>query len=58
MRYRECYDGMAHDFETLRDALQRIAAGQEMTGIWTHAETVVRYQEIARKALTDARVQS
>lgn len=52
----EGYNGIAHDLETLRTALERIAAGQEMSGIWTHAETVVRYQEIARKALGQAAV--
>jgi hypothetical protein len=51
MKMNEGYNGIAHDLETLRTALERIAAGQEMSGIWTHAETVVRYQEIARKAL-------
>jgi len=35
-------------------ALARIAAGQEMTGQFTHAETVLRYQEIARAALRKA----
>lgn len=32
-------------------ALERIAAGQEMSGEFTHAETVLAYQEIARAAL-------
>lgn len=34
--------------DAMRAALERIAAGQEMTGNFTHAETVLRYQEIAR----------
>jgi hypothetical protein len=35
----------------LAAALQRISNGQEMTGVFTHADTVLRYQEIARAAL-------
>lgn len=35
-------------------ALERIAIGQEMTGCFTHAETVLRYQEIARAAIAKA----
>ena len=35
-------------------ALERIAAGQEMTGEFTHADTVVRYQELARAAIRKA----
>lgn len=47
----EGYPGIAHDFETLRLALARIAEGQVMSGDWTHADTVVAYQAIARNAL-------
>jgi hypothetical protein len=54
MTMNEGYNGIAHDLETLRYALARIAAGQEMSGIWTHAETALKYQEIARKALAAA----
>lgn len=36
-------------------ALERIAAGQEMAGAFTHAEVVLRYQEIARAALLKAK---
>lgn len=37
--------------DPLRATLEAIANGQVMTGKFTHAETVLRYQEIARKAL-------
>ena len=36
------------------EALQKISNGQEMTGDFTHAETVLRYQEIARAAIAKA----
>ena len=35
-------------------ALQRIAAGQEMSGEFDHPDTVRRYQEIARAAISKA----
>ena len=35
----------------LEAALQQIADGNVMTGTFTHLETVLRYQEIARDAL-------
>ena len=38
----------------LLEALQKISNGQEMTGDFTHAETVLRYQEIARAAIAKA----
>lgn len=31
--------------------LERIAAGEEMTGIFAHAETVAHYQKLAREAI-------
>jgi len=49
----EGYNGIAHDLETLRAALKRIADGQVMSGTWTHAETVAAYQTIAAKALRE-----
>ncbi len=41
-------------FIALIEALQRIGAGQEMEGRFTHAETVLRYQEIARAVIAKA----
>lgn len=38
----------------LLEALQKISNGQEMTGDFTHVETVLRYQEIARAAIAKA----
>lgn len=35
-------------------ALERIANGQEMVGEFTHADVVLRYQEIARAAIAKA----
>jgi hypothetical protein len=35
-------------------ALQRIANGQEMSGVFTFADVVLRYQEIARAAIARA----
>ena len=35
-------------------ALQRIADGQEMSGVFTFADVVLRYQEIARAAIARA----
>jgi hypothetical protein len=38
----------------LLDALQRIAAGEVMTGNFNHAETVHEYQKLARAAIAKA----
>ncbi len=38
----------------LLEALQRIADGQEMSGVFTFADVVLRYQEIARAAIAKA----
>jgi hypothetical protein len=38
----------------LLEALERIANGQEMTGNFTHVETVLRYQQIAGAAIAKA----
>lgn len=40
--------------DELLAALQRIAAGQEMSGVFTFADVVLRYQEIARAAIARA----
>lgn len=40
--------------DDLLDALQRIADGQEMSGVFTFADVVLRYQEIAREAIARA----
>ena len=40
--------------DQLLKALQKIAGGQEMNGEFTHLETVLRYQEIARAAIITA----
>ena len=37
--------------DELLAALQRIADGQEMSGVFTFADVVLRYQEIARAAI-------
>lgn len=42
---------MGKEHSTARQALQRIADGEVMTGKFTHAETVLAYQELARSAL-------
>lgn len=36
-------------------ALERIYAGHEMSGAFTHADVIVRYQQIARAALAKAK---
>ena len=38
----------------LLDALRRIADGQEMTGDFSHADTVAHYQKIASAAIAQA----
>ena len=38
----------------LLESLERIANGREMSGQFTHAETVMRYQEMARAAIAKA----
>jgi len=40
--------------DELMAALQRIADGQEMSGTYTFADVVLRYQEIARTAIARA----
>ena len=40
--------------DELMAALQRIADGQEMSGVFTFADVVLRYQEIARAAIARA----
>jgi hypothetical protein len=40
--------------DELLAALQRIADGQEMSGVFTFADVVLRYQEIARAAIAKA----
>ena len=40
--------------DELMAALQRIADGQEMSGVFTFADVVLRYQEIARTAIARA----
>lgn len=43
-----------NSFDDLMRALQRIANGQEMSGEFSHIDTVLRYQEIVRAALAKA----
>ena len=40
--------------DELLAALQRIAYGQEMSGVFTFADVVLRYQDIARAAIAKA----
>lgn len=40
--------------DALLAALKRIEAGEEMTGVFTYSETVLRYQGIARSAIAEA----
>ena len=40
--------------DELMAALQRIADGQEMSGVFTFGDVVLRYQEIARAAIARA----
>ena len=40
--------------DELLAALRRIADGQEMSGVFTFADVVLRYQEIARAAIARA----
>lgn len=40
--------------EELLAAVRRIADGQEMSGVFTFADVVLRYQEIARAAIAKA----
>ena len=40
--------------DELMAALQRIADGQEMSGLFTFADVVLQYQEIARAAIARA----
>ena len=45
---------VGHENDELLAALQRIADGQEMSGVFTFADVVLRYQEIARTAIARA----
>ena len=51
---RKAFDDVASQKARLLKALQKIAGGQEMKGEFTHLETVLRYQEIARAAIIAA----
>ena len=48
------YVALEKERAELLAALQRIAAGQEMSGVFTFADVVLRYQEIARAAIARA----
>lgn len=53
----KCWDANARLIAAapdLLEALQRIADGQEMSGVFTFADVVLRYQEIARAAIARA----
>lgn len=53
----KCWDANARLIAAAPDllkALQRIADGQEMSGVFTSADVVLRYQEIARAAIARA----
>ena len=53
----KCWDANARLIAAapdLLEALQRIADGQEMSGVFTFADVVLRYQEIARAAIAKA----
>jgi hypothetical protein len=47
-------DAAIAERDELLAALQRIADGQEMSGVFTFADVVLRYQEIARAAIAKA----
>ena len=47
-------DAAIAERDELLAALQRIAGGQEMSGVFTFADVVLRYQEIARAAIARA----
>ena len=47
-------DAAIAERDELLAALQRIADGQEMSGVFTFADVVLRYQEIARAAIARA----
>ena len=47
-------DAAVAERDELMAALQRIADGQEMSGVFTFADVVLRYQEIARTAIARA----
>ena len=47
-------DAAVAERDELMAALQRIADGQEMSGVFTFADVVLRYQEIARAAIARA----
>lgn len=47
-------DAAVAERDELMAALQRIADGQEMSGVFTFVDVVLRYQEIARAAIARA----
>ena len=47
-------DAAIAERDELLAALQRIADGQEMSGVFTFSDVVLRYQEIARAAIARA----
>ena len=47
-------DAAIAERDELMAALKRIADGQEMSGVFTFADVVLRYQEIARAAIARA----
>lgn len=47
-------DAAIAERDELLAALQRIADGKEMSGVFTFADVVLRYQEIARAAIARA----
>lgn len=47
-------DAAIAERDELIAALQRIADGQQMSGVFTFADVVLRYQEIARAAIARA----
>lgn len=49
--YPAPFSEMRQQRDQLLATLQRIADGQEMTGQFTHADTVLRYQKIARASI-------
>ena len=47
-------DAAVAERDELMAALQRIADGQEMSGVFTFVDVILRYQEIARAAIARA----
>ena len=48
----ECFRMVPDEqYQAMYQALRRIASGQEMSGDYTHADTVAKYTRIASQAL-------